>query len=108
MNQIDFVFNGIKRTMQCNINDKFKDIINNYVSKTGNNINKVYYFYSSQKIDNYELTFNDISNAIDKGTKKMSIQIINGKNINNNNIKIKSKNIICPKCGDDIRIKYNE
>jgi len=108
MAQIDFLFNGIKTTIQCKINDKFKDIINNYASKTGNNINKLYYLYSGQKIANYELTFNDILNEIDKERKKMTIQIINGENINNNNIKIKSKNIICPKCGEDIRIKYNE
>ena len=109
MAQIDFVFNGNITTIQCNVNDKFKDIINNYASKTGNNINKVYYLYSGQKIENYELTFNDISNEIDKKRNKMNIQIINGENINNdNNKKIKSKEIICPECGEDIRIKYNE
>ena len=108
MAQIDFFFNGFKTTIQCNINDKFKDIINNYASKTGNNINKVYYLYSGQKIENYELTFNDISNEIDKERNKMNIQIINGENINENNNKIKSKEIICPICGEDIRIKYNE
>ena len=108
MAQIYFLFNGIITTIQCNINDKFKDIINNYISKTGNNINKVYYLYSGQKIENYELTFNDISNNIDKERKIMNIQIINGENINYNNKKIKSKQIICPKCGEDIRIKFNE
>jgi len=107
MAQIDFAFNGIITTIQCNENDKFKDIINNYTSKAGNNINKIYYLYSGQKIENYELTFNDISNEIDKERKKMNIQIINEEN-NNNNIKIKSKEIICPKCGEDIRIKFNE
>jgi len=108
MAQIDFLYNGIITTIQCNINDKFKDIINNYILKTGNNLNKVYYLYSGQKIDNYELTFNDISNDIDKKRKKMNIQIINDVNINDNNINIKSKQIICPECGEDIRIKFNE
>jgi len=107
MAQIDFVFNGIITTIQCNVNDKFKEIINNYASKTGNNKFKIIYLYSGQKIENYELTFNDISNEIDKETKKMNIQIINEEN-DNNNIKIKSKYIICPKCGEDIRIKFNE
>ena len=45
MAQIDFLYNGIITTIQCNINDKFKDIINNYILKTGNNLNKVYYFF---------------------------------------------------------------
>ena len=108
MAQIDFLYNGIITTILCKINDKFKDIIKNYTSKTGNNINKVYYLYSGQKIENYELTFNDISNEIDKKRNKMNIQIINGENINDNNKIIKSKEIICPKCGEDIRIKYNE
>ena len=104
MAQIDFLFNGNLTTIQCNINDKFKDITNKYASKTENNINKVYYLYSCRRIENYELTFNDISNEIDKERKKMNIQIIN----NNNNNKTKSEQIIRPKCGDDIRIKYNE
>ena len=108
MAQIDFSFKGIITEIQCNINDKFKDIINNYISKTGNNIDNVYYLYSGQKIENYELTFKDISNDIDKERKIMNIQIINGGHINDNNIKIKSNQIICPKCGEDIRIKYNE
>jgi len=108
MAQIDFLFNGIITSIQCNINDKFKDIINNYISKTNNNLNKVYYLYSGQKIENYELTFYDISNNIDKERKIMNIQIINGENINDINKKIKSKEIVCPKCGEDIRIKYNE
>ena len=50
MAQIDFLFNEIITSIQCNINDKFKDIINNYISKTKNNLNKVYYLYSGQKV----------------------------------------------------------
>ena len=38
----------------------------------------------------------------------MNIQIINDVNINDNNINIKSRQIICPECGEDIRIKFNE
>ena len=102
MAQIDFLYNGIITTILCKINDKFKDIIKNYTSKTGNNINKVYYLYSGQKIENYELTFNDISNEIDKKRNKMNIQIINGENINDNNKIIKSKEIICPKCENNM------
>ena len=108
MAQIDFSFNGIITTIQCNINDKFKDIINNYASNTGNDINKIYYLYSGQKIENYELTFNEISNNLDKEKKRMYIQINEIKEEINNNRKIKSKQIICPKCGEDIRINFNE
>ena len=45
MTQIEFLFKVTVTTIQCNINDKFKDIINNYILKTGNNLNKVYYFF---------------------------------------------------------------
>ena len=38
----------------------------------------------------------------------MNIQILNRENINDNIIKIKSKQIIYPTCWEDIRIKYNE
>ena len=108
MAQIDFSFNGKLTTIQCNINDKFKDIINNYATKTGNDINLLYFLYSGQKIENYELTFNEISNKLDKERNKMNIQINKIKIENKDNNKIKSKKIICPKCGEDIRIQFNE
>jgi len=38
----------------------------------------------------------------------MNIQIINDININDNNINIKSKQIICREFGENIRIKFNE
>jgi len=65
MAQIGFLFNGILTNIQYNINNKFKDIINKYASKTENNISKVYYLYSGQRIEYFELTFNDMSNNID-------------------------------------------
>jgi hypothetical protein len=110
--KIDFSFDGIKTSIQSNINDKFIDIINKYATKTGNDINLLYFLYSGQKIENYELEINEISNNIDKERKIMNIQIfkIKGENNNNdnNNTKIKSKQILCPKCGEDIRIEFNE
>ena len=112
MSQIDFSYNGIITAIQCNLNEKFKDIINRYALKTENDINLLYFLYSGQKIENYELTINEISNNIDKERKRMNIQIckIKGENniTDNNNIKIKSNQIICPECGEDIRIECSD
>ena len=47
-----------------------------------------------------------MANSIDKQRKKMNILVIDNDNINDNNKNIiKSKNIICPECGDNIRIE---
>ena len=69
-----FNYEGINTTIQCELNDRMKDIIAKFVIKIENKENNLYYLYNGTKI-NYELTFNEQENDIDKNRKKMNILV---------------------------------
>ena len=82
--------------------------INKYIIKTENNKNNIYYLYNGDKI-NEELTFNELTNENDNKRKKMNILVyIKEENINNEENIIKSKEVMCPECKENIliNIKY--
>ena len=64
-----FNYEGINTAVQCNINDKMKDIIDAFLIKIHNKENNLYYLYNGTKI-NFELTFNEQANDFDKNRKK--------------------------------------
>ena len=104
MVEVLFNYKGFDTIIQCNKSDKMKDIINKYIIKSGNK-NNFYYLYSGEQI-NEELRYDDQANEVDKERKKMNILVYDKEeNINNyeNNI-IKSKDIICPECHQDILV----
>ena len=104
MEKVVFNYKGIETEIQCNLNDKIKDIIKRYETKIGINITKLFFIYHGNKI-NDNLILNDIINEEDKRRKVMNILVNeNIKTIINENIII-SKEIICPKCYKNILIK---
>jgi len=101
MDSIEFIYNGNKIEIQCYKNDKMKDIIKKYIIKSSIDKNSVIFLYSGNK-NNEELKLSEIIG------KEKKILVIDLKNdINNNKSIIKSKYIICPKCGENIKIKIN-
>ena len=100
-----FNYEGINTTIQCDLNEKMKDIIDKFIIKIQNKENNLYYLYNDTQI-NYELTFNQQANDIDKNRKKMNIIIT--KNVDNNieDKKIPSKDVICPECNENILIDF--
>jgi len=109
MVEVIFNYEGINIIIQCNINDKMKDVINKFLIKIGKNENdnNLLYLYDANIINN-ELTFIQQANEIDRNRNKMNI-IVNKKNDNNNEIKeIISKDIICPECGENIFINIQD
>ena len=107
MAEILFNYKGIETIIQCNINDKMKDIINRFISKIKNNNKNLYFIYNGNKV-NEELTFNQQTNEIDNKRKKMNILVYEEEENNKNNLKeIKSKEIICPECHENILININ-
>ena len=106
MAKVIFSYKGTETEIQCNINDKIKDIYKRYTNKIGIDISKVYFIYNGNKMDN-NLILNKIINAEDKRRNIMNILV------NENNIPIIEENkilkeIICPKCYENILIKLNE
>ena len=110
MVEVLFTYKGIETIIQCKISDKMKDIINQFITKTQIIANNIYYLYNGDKI-NEELTYEEQANGIDRQRKKMNILVNDKQNniiINNNGNIIKSKDIICPECKENILIKIKD
>ena len=110
MREVKFIYNGASTTIQCEESEKFKDVIQKYKNKTGNEIRAVYYIYGGNTIQNEELTIAQIENSMDKDQKKLSIQIFDMNNGNEeaNTSKVKSNVIICPICKEISRIEIKD
>ena len=110
---VTFNYNQILISIQCTAEEKMKDVINKYKSKS--KLDKGYFaFLYNGNLVNEDLTVNEIINN-SKNSKKIQILVILiEEDLNNNNreqnkeIIIKSKNIICPECKEDIRIKIKD
>ena len=107
MAKVIFNYKGIETIIQCNINDKIKDIYKRYKTKIGIDISKLFFIYNANQI-NDNLALNEIINEEDKRRNIINILVneIN-KTIINENEEI-SKEIICPKCKENILIKIDE
>ena len=104
MVEIEFNYNNNKNIIQCNKNEKMKDIFNRFINKINIDGNNIYYIYSGNII-NEELKYEEIVNVEDKNRNKMNILVID-RNDNNNieNKIIKSNEIICPICLENNKI----
>ena len=102
-----FSYKGNETEIQCNINEKIKDIIKRYETKSGNDISNVFFIYNGNKL-NDNLILNEIINEEDKRRNIINILVNESdETIIKDNI-IKSKEVICPKCNENILIKINE
>ena len=101
MAEVKFTYEGNNTDVQCDINDKIKDIINNFLIKIEKkeNIN-FYYLYNGSQV-NKELTFYEQANQIDKNRKKLNILVYNNLEEPKINKEIMSKDIICMECKEN-------
>ena len=107
MAEVEFDFNGNKKIIQCGLNDKINNICQIYLNKINKDKNDVYFSYNgnTKNIFNEELTFTEMINSEDKERNKMNILVFKNEIKFDENDFIKSKNIICPKCGESIRFE---
>ena len=106
--EVEFQYNGNIYVIQCTEDQKLIEICNNFIFKTNIKQNEIYYLYDGKIISesNTNLKFNEIANLIDKNRTKMNILVMD---INNNSkVLYKSKYVICPGCGGNIKIKIND
>ena len=109
MAKVEFQFNGVNSIIQCNEEQSIYEICNTFISKSHLNENDVNFVYNGRGIEfDNNLSFKQIANSNDKERKKMNILVLDNENISNSKIMVRSKNIICPKCGEDIKIELNE
>ena len=111
MAQVEFKYKGISTVIKCGENEIMKNIIKNFIKKAGINENNNIYFLYDGNADiksKEQLTFLEIANSMDKQQKKMTI-LVNDNNPKGKEVASvkKSKYIICPICGEYIKIKIN-
>ena len=104
MNKVVFDCNDIKFTIQCNNDDKMKDIISKYLSKSDKNKKNLAFLYNGRIIDE-NLTFIRCANSLDRQRNQMVVLVFCMENVDND--LVKSKYIICPKCKENAFISIN-
>ena len=103
MLEIKFSYKGRIIPLQCNKNEKMKDIFDKIELKIKNN--SVFYLYKGKQI-NTELKLEEIIKNDDINNINILINSIYKTTINNKIIK--SEFVKCPECKENIRIKFND
>ena len=98
INKIDktkviFNFNGIDIEIQCSTEDKVKDICQKFTEKIKKDINLLAFIHGGNNV-NYQLSFKEQANSIDKERKGMGILVFNDE----------LDSFSCPKCGEKIKL----
>ena len=84
-----FTLDGLNLTIKCTTEDKMKNICENYSNKINKNMNSLIFLYGGNKV-NFDLSFEEQVNSIDRSINEMKILVI----LNENNTKsIKNKTI---------------
>ena len=107
MNKVEFNYFNSSNTIQCNNDEKMKDIINKYLVKSNKNRNDVFFLYNGRMINNEQLSFIQCASKLDKDRNQMNILVLDGQDSNNQNL-IKSKHIICPICKENAFISIED
>ena len=108
--EIDFNYQGNTIIIQGNAEDKLTDIINKFSIKVQKKQDELFFLYSGQNLD-MSSTFAETANFEDKKNKRMIILANDisdepkNKDMENTNL-TRAKNIICPKCKEDIKFEF--
>ena len=111
MSNILFQYNGQKIAIQCDIKDKFKDIIKKFFIKSQiQDDNNLFFLYDGNKIDE-NLALEQIINKADKEKKELTI-LVEEQPLDSilllKNKEYKTEDILCPKCGDNILLRIKD
>ena len=109
-NMIEFNFNSSNTTIECKVDEKMKDIFEAFKLKVNAKDKKLIYKYNGIIMKDEELTFNELANSEDKKRGKINILVMENEDnpipVPPLDCIIESKNIICPKCFEDIKFKF--
>ena len=107
MTQVEFSYNGVSTIVQCNLNEKMKDIFQKFKEKAQVGNKNIFYSYDGKTEINKELTFEEVASPEDKTKNKMNIIVLENKLESDleKKVIIKSKNIICPECKENIKME---
>ncbi len=106
MIQIDFHYEGNIIPFECQAGESILEICKNFCKKASINIKLVIFLYDGKIIeDNSQLR--NIINKEDKKQNKMDVFVYSTKEnyINENKSLIKKEQTLCPKCGENAKLK---
>ena len=107
MVEIEFEHFQDKITIQCNLSDKFSSVMAKYYQKTGIQPNSVVFMANTFKIPE-DKKIGDIMNEKERTNKKMNIKVFSLNMDSNQPVIEESKEIICPICLEQCRIKIQD
>ena len=107
MKEVEFIYEDKKIIIQCNENDKIKDICKRFASKLNLEMNSLFFICGGEKI-NLELSFINLANTMNKESNKISIIVFENKIKAASKNVLKMKEVICPKCGENARLKIEK
>jgi len=111
MAEVEFNYKGSKVIIQCKEFEIMKDICQSFIKQIEEDKNKIYFSYNGNEGNTFDenLTFEQMINSEDKKRNKMNILVFKNE-IKEEEVKdiIKSKDIICPICGQSIRIDIKD
>jgi len=107
MAKVIYSYNSAQTMIQCDLQDQFIDINKKFTTKAEIDLDKVYFLYNGDKI-NEEFTFQQIVNETDKEAKSMYVLVEEINKDINEELFVKSDEIICPKCFEIIRINIKD
>ena len=110
MIEVEFECNQNKIMIQANINESFQAVIDKYIQKSLIQSNSVYFIANGNQIKP-ESSLESIMTDIDKQNKKIKVLVnmLEDKDDDSQEqVIIKSKFIICPKCGEICRITIED
>ena len=73
MTQVEFSYNGVSTIVQCNLNEKMKDIFQKFKEKAQVGNKNIFYSYDGKVGINEESTFEEVANSEDKRRNKMNV-----------------------------------
>ena len=95
-----FSYNGANTNIQCNKEEKIKDIINKFANKTQIDIKSLGFIYGGDKLKE-ELKFKDL----EPNNNRINIVAFSLNENKENKSLVKSKYIICPECKENCKIQ---
>ena len=88
---VTFSSNEVDLTIECEMDDKMRDICQKYATKMEANLNSLLFLYEGKQL-NLDLKFKDQANSLDRNTNQMRVLVY------------KNDEMICPKCDETIKL----
>jgi len=103
--QAEFIYKGLKTSMQYQENDIIKDVLQKYAIKISKKLDDIYFLHNGEII-NEKLSFKELNNKSGKIEGNINKFVYDKDNLENLNEKYlkKSKIIICPICYENINL----